>query len=181
MKQTREQQAQKLDSGAIAVAELPRVRRLCWRAMSGWQAEADDLASDVTSAILRRRWRADDAVGPVICAMVRNLAAKRRRDLRRKGRYLAAGAVPVRDDDAVDPQDCEAEAVGRLYREALARAVREALDRLSPRQRQSARLVWLEGLSAREAAAALRVRREAVDGYLRRAAGKLRPALEHLR
>jgi RNA polymerase sigma-70 factor (ECF subfamily) len=71
-------------------------------------------------------------------------------------------------EEAGDPPDTAADPAARLEAQQRGQAVSEALANLSTRQRVALTLIYYEGLSGREAAAALNVSLRGLEGLLRR-------------
>ena len=139
----------------------PLVRALT--AASGDREVAADCVADAFERAYARWWRISRYDEPL--AWVRRVALNRLRDHeRRRGRGVRA----VARLDA-DPVDAPAEPAGF---DAL-----EVLGSLPRQQRTAAALFYVEGLSVREVASAMRLSEGAVKFHLHRAREVLRPLL----
>lgn len=115
----------------------------------------------------RARWGRASSFKTWFFGVIRNVSASRRRRHRFE-RFLFVH--PLTDDAAdrvaTDPPDCE-----------TARVVRQALQRLSPRQREVLHLVFYEGMAIEEAARGLGLRLGTARTHYERGKARLRRAL----
>jgi RNA polymerase sigma-70 factor (ECF subfamily) len=140
--------------------------------MLGDRGEAEDVAQETFVRLMGKvaDWDADGAAS--LKTWLYRVAINLCIDRRRKVVPLPVAELPeVPDIHAPGAEE-------RLDRE---RVVREALDRLPERQRAVLTLVYYQGLSNGEAAAALRISVEAVESLLARARRALRAMLMPVR
>ncbi len=125
---------------------LPRMRRFA-RSLTGHPQDADDLVQTAVERALARssQWREEQGLEPWLFGIVRNAWLDEARARQRRGRVFAPEA--------------EGEAVGHAHVDAHAvvLSVQAAMMRLPEEQRTAVALVLVEGLSYKEAAAALDV------------------------
>ena len=125
---------------------LPRMRRFA-RSLTGNPHDADDLVQiAIERALLRSsQWNGELALEPWVFGIVRNAWLDEARARQRRGRVFA-------------PEQ-EGETVGRAHVDAHAvvMSVEAAMMKLPEEQRTAVALVLVEGLSYKEAAAALDV------------------------
>lgn len=125
---------------------LPRLRRFA-RSLVGNPHDADDLVQIAVERALARssQWRREQGLEPWLFGIVRNAWLDEARARQRRGRVFA-------------PEE-EGESVGRAHVEAHAvmLSVEAAMMKLPEEQREAVALVLVEGLSYKEAAAALEV------------------------
>lgn len=143
-------QGQSLDSFERGLVELlPRLRRFA-RNLARDPTDADDLVQLAIERALvaRAQWQADTRLDAWMYRIVRNCWID---EVRRRGRQAAHHAPPeAADAVGVDP-------LPALERRMTAAAVAKALWQLPDEQREAVALVLVEGLSYRDAAAALEV------------------------
>jgi RNA polymerase sigma-70 factor, ECF subfamily len=132
-------------------------------------------AEDVTAAAFERAYRKQRTYKAArgterawLFGIARNAALD---ELRRRKRAAALAADPV-DVDAAPPEDAAEEALRRA-------AVRAALERIEPRERELIALKFHAGLDNSEIAAVLGVSVSNAGTQLHRAMTKLREAVEH--
>lgn len=132
-------------------------------------------AEDVTAAAFERAYRKQRSYKPArgsarawLFGIARNAALD---ELRRRKRAAALEADPV-DADALAPEDGAEAALRRA-------AVRTALARLEPRERELIALKFHAGLAHAELAAVLGISATNAGTQLHRAMTKLREAVEH--
>lgn len=143
------------------------VYRLAWR-ITGAAAEAEDVAQDVFVRLWRdpRQVREAGALKGWLMRVASNAAIDRGRRPRQQ---------PL--DDAPDIGDPAARPDAPLDRAQAARLVDASIAALPARQRQALALVYFEGLTNIEAAAAMDVTVEALESLLARARRGLRDSL----
>ncbi|HUF51343.1 MAG TPA: sigma-70 family RNA polymerase sigma factor [Longimicrobiales bacterium] len=138
--------------------------------LGGDQAEAEDIASDVITAVLEERFedrfhlpaRDGQAVAYAL-TVTRNMARTRGRATRRRASLISAHMI--RDSGASTPP--------AAIEPKLAAAVNQALARLTPRERELAELHWMYGATTGEIARRLAISQNTVKELLRRARKKL--------
>ncbi|MEG3191974.1 RNA polymerase sigma factor [Lysobacter sp. D1-1-M9] len=125
---------------------LPRMRRFA-RSLTGHPQDADDVVQTAIERALARasQWRPDQALEPWLFGIVRNAWLDEVRARQRRGRVFA----PEEEGEAVGHDGVDAHAV--------VLSVEAAMVRLPEEQRAAVALVLVEGLSYKEAAAALEV------------------------
>lgn len=125
---------------------LPRMRRFA-RSLTGHPHDADDLVQTAVERALARssQWREEQGLEPWLFGIVRNAWLDEARARQRRGRVFA-------------PEE-EGETVGRAHVDAhvVGLSVEAAMMKLPEEQRTAVVLVLVEGLSYKEAAAALDV------------------------
>ncbi|MEK7348176.1 MAG: RNA polymerase sigma factor [Candidatus Eisenbacteria bacterium] len=142
--------------------------------------DAEEIAQDVLASLVRSlaRYRGEGTLSTWAYTVARHACIRRRRRSQRAADSLdawreAGGAEPVDQDPRANPQ-------GRLERRELREAIAAALRSLPPPLREAVILRDVEGLSAREAAAVLRVTERALKSRLHRARLELRSRLQPL-
>lgn len=142
--------------------------------------DAEEIAQDVLASLARSlaRYRGEGSLSTWAYTVARHACIRRRRRSQQAADSLDAwreegGAEPADQDPAADP-------LGRLERREIRDAVAAALQALPPLLRESVVLRDVEGLSAREAAAVLRVTERALKSRLHRARLELRSRLQPL-
>jgi len=146
---------------------LPRLRRFA-RALAGNAHDADDLVQVALERALARasQWRPEQRLETWVYAIVRNAWIDEQRARGRRGRVFAPEAAGAGvGAAATDP--------------AGALALQAALQQLPGEQREAIALVLVEGLSYREAAAALDVPIGTLTSRLARGRGALQRMLGH--
>lgn len=142
--------------------------------------EAEDLAQDVLLAMTRsiQGLTGDAALTTYAYAAARNACIRRRRrPAGAPARIESLEDRASRNDASGEPADPGVDPHGRLERRELAKAVRRAIAGLPPSQREVVLLRDVEGLSAKDAAAALRLGTRALKSRLHRGRLALRRAL----
>src|SRR5262245_35091321 len=145
--------------------------------------EAEDLAQEVFFRIYRARkkYRARSKFSTWLFTIANNLALNALRRRQRKP------VVPlnVRDSGPLGPRPAEqlvrdpgSGPVQKVQRQELAIVIRQALDRLSERQRMAVMLNKFEDMGYAEIAAVMRLSTKAVKSLLSRARSNLRVALQ---
>jgi RNA polymerase sigma-70 factor (ECF subfamily) len=163
---------------AAALAEHGRWLRLVVLARLGERQAVEEVVQEVALAAVAQRspladpgklpsWLYRLAVRQAL--LYRRRAGRHRRLRERYGRRLGDPEAPASAAEA-DPLDW-------LIRDERRRLVREALDRLAPRDAEILLLKYAEGWSVRELAARLGVGPAAVEARLHRARGRLRAEL----
>jgi RNA polymerase sigma-70 factor, ECF subfamily len=154
-----------------ALARCARVHgailgRLCI-ALLGSQADADEAVQETLLAAHRAMpgYRAEGTVKAWLCGIARRMCARQLESRRRRERPLEV--VPP---DAADP-------LGAFATRRRARAVREALERLKPSERDALVLRYVADLSHRELAAACDVDEATARKRVSRALMRLRDLL----
>ena len=151
------------DAGAaqlLAERLLPRTLAQAQR-MLGERAEAEDVAQEAMMRLWRiaGEWRQGEAqVSTWLYRVTANLCTDR---LRRRKR-----SVPL--DAVAEPLDAGPSVIARMQSEARAKALRDALAQLPPRQAEAVALRHLEGLSNPEIAAVMEIGVEAVESLTAR-------------
>ena len=151
------------DAGAaqlLAERLLPRTLAQAQR-MLGERAEAEDVAQEAMMRLWRiaGEWRQGEAqVSTWLYRVTANLCTDR---LRRRKR-----SVPL--DAVAEPLDAGPSVMARMQSEARAKALRDALAQLPPRQAEAVALRHLEGLSNPEIAAVMEIGVEAVESLTAR-------------
>lgn len=127
--------------------EIPHLRRYA-HALTGHQAEADDLVQDCLERALRKRrlWKRRGRLRSWLFRVLYRVFLNRRRDNRRFAAHLAL------DQAGVEPAEPGRQLQHMEYLDTI-----DALDRLPTRQREAILLVALEDLSYDEAAWVLRI------------------------
>ncbi|MGQ9367430.1 sigma-70 family RNA polymerase sigma factor [Azospirillum sp. ST 5-10] len=148
---------------------IPALRRYA-RSLTRDRAAADDLVQDCLERVISRwhQWRRDASVRTWMFAILHNLAANRRRDIRRR-----------REEVAVD--DADEALLGRPPTQEAALRYRDlgrALATLPEEQRSVLLLVSVEDLSYAEVATVLGIPIGTVMSRLARAREKLLRAVE---
>jgi RNA polymerase sigma-70 factor (ECF subfamily) len=146
-------------------ALLPRLRRFA-RALAGNAHDADDLVQAALERALARasQWRPEQRLETWVYAILRNAWIDEQRARGRRARVFAPESAGA--DVGVAPID----ASGAL-------ALQAALQQLPGEQREAVALVLVEGLSYREAAAALDVPIGTLTSRLARGRGALQAML----
>ena len=145
---------------------LPRLRRFA-RSLTRDFAEADDLCQIAVEKALRRRsqWQAGTRLDAWMLMIVRNCWI----DETRKRRRQSDRVMPL-DADQADPR-APADPLGDMH-------LHQAMNALPDEQREATALVWVEGLSYREAADLLQIPIGTLTSRLVRARRKLMKTLE---
>lgn len=125
---------------------LPRLRRFA-RTLTRHADDADDVVQLALERALVRheQWDPASRLDSWMFGIIRNAWIDEVRARRRRGLHVEMDAVP--EAAAPDPNEAEADMM----------SVREALARLPEEQRTAVMLVLVEGLSYKEAAAAMNV------------------------
>lgn len=125
---------------------LPRMRRFA-RSLTGNPHDADDLVQTAVERAIARasQWREELGLDAWVFGIVRNAWVDEVRSRQRRGQVFAAEATGenVGEAPAID--------------QALTMSVEAAMAQLPENQREAVALVLVEGLSYKEAAAALQV------------------------
>lgn len=150
-------------------AMLPRLRRFA-RSLTGDPHDADDLVQVAVEKALQRhaQWDTAQALEGWVFGILRNAWIDELRARQRSQRVFA----PEEDGERIGIASIDAQAQGM--------AVEAALARLPPEQREAVALVLVEGLSYKEAAAALDVPIGTLTSRLARARGALQALLGEL-
>jgi RNA polymerase sigma-70 factor (ECF subfamily) len=137
-------------------------------------AAAEDVVQNALLSIHRGRatYRAERPFGPWMRAIVRNTIIDHFRDRKRRGDREVELVVEEWEDDRE---------AGRDQREPLAPELAQALESLSPSQREAVTLIQIEGLSVAEAALRAGVSTGALKVRAHRGYRALRTALEGAR
>jgi RNA polymerase sigma-70 factor (ECF subfamily) len=147
-------------------ALLPRLRRFA-RALTGNVHDGDDLVQAALERALARAasWRPEQRLDAWVYAILRNAWIDEQRARGRRGRVFAPEAAGTEVGMTID-------ATGAI-------ALQSALRQLPDEQREAIALVLVEGLSYREAAAALEVPIGTLTSRLARGRGALQAMLGH--
>lgn len=126
---------------------LPRMRRFA-RALTGAQADADDLVQTAVERALARRdqWRPGTSLRSWVYTMMKNAWIDETRARKRRGAIVAG---PDRMEAVADPASPDLETRRQVQ------GVHEAMMQLPEQQRVAVALVLVEGLSYAEAAEVL--------------------------
>jgi RNA polymerase sigma-70 factor (ECF subfamily) len=143
------------------------VYRLVWR-MTGGAADAEDVAQDAFVKLWKNPAQVREAAA--LKGWLMRVASNAVIDASRKPR---TGAL----DDAHEPPDPQAKPDAPLDRAQAARLVDASIAMLPDRQRQALSLVYFEGLSNIDAAAAMDVSIDALESLLARARRGLKECL----
>ena len=127
--------------------------------------DADDLCQEVLAAAWRRRRQVRTPKSFVAGTMKRLIAAYRRKA------YMAVPTVPFEDLPSLPSS--EDRASGPVHEE-ITLEVQRLLSLLSHRQRQVIQLVWLHGLSRREAASCLGITQNTLRVHEKRGFDRMR-------
>ena len=137
------------------------------RCLSGHRSDADDLAQECFVRALAHEGKSIENPKAYLFTILRNAALDRFRQKQR-------GAIDPSFEQASAQLSCQAVQHEALMQRDLMRRIRL----LSPDQREMVRLVCLEGLTYREAAAHLNVPTGTVMSRLARARARLRDILD---
>lgn len=143
------------------------VYRLVWR-MTGGAADAEDIAQEAFVKLWKNPAQVREAAA--LKGWLMRVASNGVIDRSRKPRASGLEQAP----EIADPQ---AKPGAPLDRAQAARLVDEGIARLPERQRQALSLVYFEGLTNIEAAAAMEVSVDALESLLRRARRSLKDSL----
>ncbi|WP_126173941.1 sigma-70 family RNA polymerase sigma factor [Altericroceibacterium xinjiangense] len=148
---------------------LPRLRRFA-RSLTRDFADADDLCQIVLERALKRRvlWQQGTRLDVWIFTIMRNCWID---ELRRKRRQSAHLAPAEAADDPSLARAVTPDPVGDMH-------LYQAMNALPTEQQEAAALVWVEGLSYREAADLLQIPMGTLTSRLVRARRRLMQSLE---
>ena len=137
-----------MDRKAAIAQELPRLRRYA-RALLRDASEADDLVQDCVARALEKigQWRDDDNPRRWLFTIMHNLFVDQDRARRRRTQIAQAAALAP--GEAFEPP--------RQLNQLILGEIMDALHELPDDRREAVLLVGVEGLSYRDAAAALGV------------------------
>jgi RNA polymerase sigma-70 factor (ECF subfamily) len=152
------------------VEHIPRLRRYARALMRGDTLAADDLVQDCLERALSRlhRWRSGSDLRAWLLTIMHNLYIDQLRKATNGPNF-----VSLPDDEPADSARAGAESA------AVLDELQQALNGLSPDQREIILLVSLEGMRYQEVATILGVPEGTVMSRLYRAREKLRKALSH--
>lgn len=158
-----------MDRLAAILRQIPSLRRYAL-ALAGNREDADDLVQACLERALERlaHWRHGEDPRRWLFAIMHNIRIDAVRS--------AARAPPVSPIDAAPPAALGREAT--QTQTLMCRDVLAALQHLPPDQREAVLLVGLEGLSYRDAAAALAIPAGTLMSRLARGRARLREILE---
>ncbi|MFM8745069.1 MAG: sigma-70 family RNA polymerase sigma factor [Aestuariivirga sp.] len=151
----------------IVSRHFPPVYRLAWR-ITGVAADAEDVAQDVFVKLWRNPLQVREA--GALKAWLMRVASNAAIDRGRRPRQDAL-------EDAPDIGDPQARPDAPLDRAEASRLVDASIAALPARQRQAVALVYFEGMTNIEAAAAMEVTVDALESLLARARRSLRDSL----
>lgn len=138
----------------------------------GTNADADDIAQDAFLRIWSNAERYDPTAGRFTTWMYRivfNLSIDRRRSLKH--------GLPI--EDAAHVPSGAGDQLQAMLNHEQARAMQNALERLSDKQRAAIALFHMEGMSCREAGAVMGLSESAFDSLLNRARKALKQEVEN--
>ena len=145
--------------------EGPRLLRFS-QGLLGSLEEAEDVVQETLVGLWENaaRWRPEARLGTWLHTICYNRSIDR---LRRRRNFVAESAL----DELADAAEL---ADGRLLRREAAHSLREAIDRLPPRQRSAVYLFHFEDLPQSEAARIMEVSETAFESLLARARRQMR-------